>query len=57
MIGMHVYHMHFFIALWYNVSTGGVARLKRKLNAFIDIEFGFELLKSDAVYRYFKFVR
>lgn len=28
-----------FIALWYYVSTGGVARLQRKLNAFIDIDF------------------
>jgi hypothetical protein len=28
-----------FIALWYYVSTRGITRLKRKLNAFIDIDF------------------
>lgn len=28
-----------FIALWYYVSIRGVARLQRKLNAFIDIDF------------------
>ena len=40
--------------LWYYVSTTGVARFKRKLNAFIDIEFGFGLLKCGMVCRNLK---
>lgn len=39
----------FDLSGFYYVSIARVTRLKRKLNAFIDIEFGFGLLKYDAI--------
>ena len=45
-----------FIALWYNRSIDGVELSEVNIIGFIDIEFGFDLLKCDVVYRYLKFV-